>query len=318
MIVKPKALKPGDKVAIIAPSTPTDADKLRRGQEGLRSLGLQPIIFPTCHKNYGHLAGLDQERAADINRAFADPEIDGIICMKGGAGAYRLMPLLDYDAIRGNPKVFIGYSDVTALHMAFNKLCRMVTYHGPMLISDFFLGDNKLEPFTLNSYKQALFGTGAAGRLENPPGEELRVLREGTAQGELIGGNLSLLISTLGSPWELDTTGKILFIEDISEAAYKVDRMLNALALAGKFKDCAGIILGSWTGCNPEQKSTYTGQDLPLETIFEEVIGPFNKPTILNLRAGHNYPAITLPFGVQVKIDTAVPEIVVLESGNRP
>lgn len=305
----PKALQPGDRIAIIAPSTPTDADKLQRGAEKLRILDLEPVLFPSCHKHHGHLAGLDQERAQDINAAFAASDIQGIICMKGGAGAYRLLPLLDYDTIRANPKVFVGYSDVTALHMVLNKLCRMVTYHGPMLISSMFLGDESMEPFSLASYKQALFGPQPTGPMENPAGEELEVMVQGKAQGELIGGNLSLLTSTLGSPYELDTRGKILFIEEVHEPAYKVDRMLNALALAGKFRDCEGIILGSWTGCKAEEKGSYSGRDLSLETIFTEVIAPFNKPTILNLRAGHNYPTLTLAFGRQVKIDSHGPTI---------
>ena len=317
MIIKPKALSQGDKVAIIAPSTPTDAEKVHRAVEVFATLGVEPVLYPTCFKHHGHLAGLDSERAKDIHDAFANPEIKGIVCLKGGAGAYRLLPLLDYDLIRSNPKVFIGYSDVTALHMAFNKICRMVTYHGQMLISDLFLGDKSLESYTIASYKQALFGTEAVGRLDNPEGHELGSLVEGSAQGELLGGNLSLLVTTLGSPYDLDVKGKILFIEDIGEAAYKVDRMLTALALAGKFQDCAGIILGSWTGCIAEKKGSYDGHDLPLETVFKEVIAPFNKPTILNLRAGHNYPQPTLAFGTQVRIDTKVPEIVFLESGNR-
>lgn len=316
MITKPKALAPGDRIAIIAPSSPTDRDKLERAELAFRSLGLEPVLYPTCYKNHGHLAGLDRERAEDINAAFASPDIQGIICMKGGAGAYRLLPLLDYTTIRNHPKVFIGYSDITALHMALNKLCRMVTYHGPMLISDFFLGENSLEPYTLASYKHALFGKTPLGRLENPPGEDLGVLVPGVAEGELIGGNLSLLVSTLGSPYEIDAKDKILFIEDVGEQAYKVDRMLNSLALAGKFQEAAGIILGTWSNCTVEKKSSYAGQDLSLQTIFTEIIAPFNKPTLQNLRAGHNYPASTLAFGTRVKIDTEGPEIVFLESGN--
>lgn len=317
MIVKPKALTPGAKVAIVAPSTPTDPARLQQAAATFRNLGLEPVIYPSCHKSHGHLAGLDQERAQDINDAFADSGIKGIICMKGGAGAYRLLPLLDYDIIRANPKVFIGYSDITALHMAINKLCRMVTYHGPMLASDLFLGENSLEPYTLASYKQALFGQEATGRLDNPPGEKLGVLVEGTAQGELIGGNLSLLTSTLGSPWELDARDKILFIEEVGEAAYKVDRMLNSLALAGKFQDCAGVILGTWSKCEVSKKGDYDGYDLPLQTIFEEIILPFGKPTIQNLQAGHNYPAPTLAFGTKVRIDTVGPEITFLEPANQ-
>jgi len=175
-----------------------------------------------------------------------------------------------------------------------------------------------MDSYTLASYKQALFGKQATGRLDNPPGEELGVLVAGKAEGELIGGNLSLLVSTLGSPWEIDVKDKILFIEEVGESAYKVDRMLNSLALAGKFRDSAGVILGTWTNCRAEEKTTYVGQDLSLETIFTEVIMPFNKPAIMNLRAGHNYPAATLPFGAKVRIDTNTPEIVVLEPGNRP
>lgn len=316
MIVKPRALNPGDKIAIVAPSSPADPDRLEKGADAFRTLGLEPVIYPSCTKAHGHLAGLDRERARDLNEAFAAQEIRGIVCMKGGAGSYRLLPLLDYDLIRANPKVFIGYSDITALHMALNKLCRMVTYHGPMLISDLFLGANKLESYTLASYEQALFGTKALGRLDNPPGEEMATLVEGAAQGELIGGNLSLLVSTLGSPWELEVKDKILFIEDVGEAAYRVDRMLNALALAGKFRDCAGVILGTWSNCKPEKKGGYDGHDLPLQTIFEEVIRPWGKPTIQNLRAGHNYPAPTLPFGVQVGIDANRREIAFLEGAN--
>lgn len=318
MIIKPKALKKGDRIAIVAPSTPTGPDRLERAAAAFRQLELEPVIYPSCHMVHGHLAGLDADRAKDLNEAFADPDIQGIICMKGGAGAYRLLPLLDYELIRANPKVFVGYSDITALHMAINRVCRMVTYHGPMLASDLFLGESAFETYTLASYKHALFSDQALGKLANPPGEELGVLVPGCAEGELIGGNLSLLVSTLGSPWELAVKDKILFIEDVYEAAYRIDRMLNALALAGKFRDCAGVVLGTWSNCNQEKKSGYDGYDLPLQTIFEEIIRPFNKPTILNLRAGHNYPAPTLPFGVRVRLDAAVPELVFLEASNVP
>lgn len=318
MITKPEALKPGDKVAIVAPSSPTDPNKLKLAAQRLSSLQLQPIIYPSCYESHGHLAGLDGQRARDINAAFAAEDIKGIICMKGGAGAYRLLPLLDYTLIAANPKIFVGYSDITALHVAINRLCRMVTYHGPMLISQLFLGEDHLEPYTLASFRHCLFASHAAGRVGNPPGEALGVLVEGAAQGELVGGNLSLLTATLGSPYELDARGKILFIEEINEPVYKVDRMLNALALAGKFRDCAGIVLGSWSGCRPEQKTTYAGSDLPLATVFAEVVEPFAKPTLLNFRAGHNYPQPTLAFGVQVKVDTQVLELVFLESGNLP
>ncbi len=310
-MIKPNALQLGDVVAIIATSSPTDAPKIDKAIESIQALGLIPIIYPSCYKKHGHLAGHDHERLEDFHDAFKNPLIKGIICLKGGVGATRLLSKIDFKCIENNPKIFVGYSDVTALHVAINKICRMVTYHGPMALSDHF------EPFTMASYQENIFTTKPIGKISNPEGYPLKVLVEGVAEGELIGGNLSLLISTLGSPFEIDVKDKILFIEDTNEACYVVDRMLTALALAGKFKECAGIILGTWSGCTPEIKSSYEGTDLTLETIFEEVIKPFNKPTLMNLQAGHNCPQITLSFGTRVRINTENLEIRFLESGNQ-
>lgn len=319
MIIKPKPLQQGDSVAIIAPSSPTDPHKVDKAVKAISALGLNPIIYPSCYKKHGHLAGLDWERAKDINDAFSNPDIKGIICLKGGMGSTRLLTKLDYEMISQNPKVFVGYSDITGLHMAFNKLCRMVTYHGPMALSDMYIfSEDKIsiEAFTCESLYNNIFTSEAAGAITNPAGHKLEVLVDGVAEGELIGGNLSLLVSTLGSPYELDAKGKILFIEDTNEATYVVDRMLTALALAGKFKDCAGVILGTWNKCLPETKNSYEGEDLSLQTIFEEVIMPFGKPTILNFPAGHSYPQVTMAFGTIVRLDTSKPEVVFWESGN--
>jgi len=319
-LIKPKALQIGDVVAIIATSSPTDAAKVDKAIASIKGLGLFPIIYPSCYKKHGHLAGEDDERLQDFHDAFKNPLIKGIICLKGGAGSTRLLSKIDFKCIENNPKIFVGYSDVTALHVAINKICRMVTYHGPMALSDLFILENDtlhFEPFTLDSYQKNLFTSMPIGKIANPEGYPLKVLVEGVAEGELIGGNLSLLISTLGSPFEIDVKGKILFIEDTNEACYVVDRMLTALALAGKFEECAGIILGTWSGCKAESKTSYEGSDLTLEIIFEEVIKPFNKPTLMNLQSGHSSPHITLAFGTRVRINTKDLEICFLESGNQ-
>ncbi len=310
-MIKPKSLQIGDVVAIIATSSPTDAPKVDKAIASIKALGLIPIIYPSCYKKHGHLAGCDDERLADFHDAFKNPNVKGIICLKGGVGSTRLLSKIDFRIIEDNPKIFVGYSDVTALHVAINKICRLVTYHGPMALSDFH------DPFTLESYQKNIFDTAPIGKISNPEGFPLNVLVEGVAEGELIGGNLSLLVSTLGSPYEIDAKDKILFIEDTNEPCYVVDRMLTALALAGKFEDCAGIILGTWSGCNAELKSSYEGSDLSLETIFDEVIKPFNKPTFTNFQSGHNFPQITLAFGTRVRLNTKALEINFLESGNQ-
>jgi len=316
----PKPLKKGDKVAIISPSTPTSPKRVEDAEKAIRAMGLEPIMFPTCYKYHGHLSGSDEERAKDVNDAFLDKSIKGIICLKGGSGATRILPRLKYDQIRENPKVFVGYSDITALHMVLNKICNMVTYHGPMCISNVFNVDGdkvSFEPFTYNSLVDNIFKSKAIGEIKNPPNEKLEMLYGGSCEGEIMGGNLSLLVATLGSPYEVDVKGKILFIEEVHEETYKIDKMLTALSLAGKFNDCVGILLGTFSDCMQEEKSSYDGKDLDLETIFKEVILPYKKPTLLNIRAGHNHPQVTIPFGVKAKMNADEKKVVLLEASTK-
>lgn len=318
LIIKPKKLNLGDRVAIIAPSSPTTDEAVEKGEKMIKAMGLEPVMYPTCYTRHGHFSAPDYIRAKDINDAFGDKSIKGIICLKGGYGTPRLLNLLDYELIKANPKIFVGYSDITGIHIAFNKICRMVTYHGFMAVSSIYKkkGDKfKFHPYTFESIKKNLFTNEAPGLVENPPGEFMDSLFGGKAEGELIGGNLSLLVSTLGSTYEIDTKGKILFMEDVGEAVYRVDRMLTSLSLAGKFDDCSGIILGTWTDCNPEEKGD-GNIDLSLEEVFNEILLPYKKPIITNFRAGHNQPQPVLAFGTKVIIDADKKEIIFTESGN--
>jgi len=319
MIIKPKALQKGDRVAIIAPSSATDLPSVKNAEIRIRAMGLEPVMYPTCFTRYGHLAATDEERAKDINDAFSDESINGIICLRGGYGTPRILNMLDYNIIKSNPKVFVGFSDITGLHMVFNKICRMVTYHGPMATSSFGKIENdhvEFEKYTYDSFKKNIFTNEPVGLFNNPPDEELYTIVGGKAKGEIIGGNLSLLVSTLGSEYELDAKGKILFIEDVDEPVYRIDRMLTSLALAGKFNDCAGIILGTWVNCEREKKSYEDGLDLPLEEVFNNTLVKYNKPIISNFRAGHNYPQPTIAFGTFVEMDADKKEIIFTESGN--
>ncbi|MGB4439149.1 MAG: LD-carboxypeptidase, partial [Sedimentibacter sp.] len=290
MNVKPKLLCLGDKVAVIAPSSAADLKSVEQGEKRLSIMGLNPVMFPTCYTNYGHLSAPDEERARDINNAFKDERIKGIICLRGGYGAPRILNMLDYDMISQNPKVFVGFSDITALHVAFNQICHMITFHGPMATSNFAkFNKDKVEydQYTYDSLVKNIFTNEIIGLHKNPDNEELKSFCEGKAEGELIGGNLTLLVSTMGSKFEINTKGKILFIEEVGEPIYKIDRMLTTLALSGKLEQCEGVILGTFVNCEREKKAYEGGLDLTLEEVVKNTIVPFNKPIIYNFKAGH-------------------------------
>lgn len=317
-MLKPNPLKLGDKVAVVAPSSGTDLETVKKGELKLKAMGLEPIMFPTCYSNYGHLSASDEQRAKDINDVFSDSNIKGIICLRGGYGTPRILNMLDYEMIKENPKVFMGFSDITALHMAFNQICRMTTFHGPMATSNFAKFDEdevRFEPYTYESIKKNIFSNEQVGEHINPNNESLESYCGGVAEGELIGGNLTLLVSTLGSSYELDTKDKILFIEEVNEPIYKIDRMLTSLVLAGKFEECKGVVFGTFTGCEREVKAYEGGLDLTFDEVIMNTIVPFNKPIIYNFKAGHSFPQPTLPFGTRVKIDGDNKKVVFMESG---
>lgn len=304
----PESLKSGDKIALTAPSSPVPEENLKAAVKSIEFLGLEPVVMDSCLMHHGYMAGTDDQRADDINKAFADKDIQGIFCLRGGFGSTRILPLIDFNMIRSNCKTFVGYSDVTALHTAINQICGFATFHGPMPNTDY----RRLDAFTLNSLKSALFDAGSINRLKNPEGEKMSVLCDGTAEGILTGGNLSLLSSTLGSPYEIDTRNKILFIEDVGERPYRLDKSLTALSLAGKFRDCSGIILGTFAECYEPAPDTVPSNTviassaLSLRQIIEEVVLPYKKPTLFNFRAGHIYPQSTLPLGrtIRMKLST--------------
>ena len=294
-MIRPRPLFPGARVALVAPASAVPEEKLQPALAYVKSLGLEPVVYPSCcfANRDGYLAASDAQRAKDLHDAFADPSIDGIWCIRGGYGGHRILPLLDAELIRSNPKWFGGYSDVTALHTFFNQICGFETYHCTMPSTE-----PNPDAFTLRYLKDALFGN-LSGVLSSPEGRNPNTLVPGTASGALCGGNLSLLAASLGTPWEIDTKGKILFLEDIGEKTYRVDAMLTQLRNAGKFRDCAGIILGAWTDCPPE----YPEKTLVLPEIFEQLIVPAGKPAIMDVACGHVLPTLSLPLGRMCTLD---------------
>ena len=292
-MIRPKSLQPGDRLAVLCGSSPTSktSDEL---MQAVRDMGLEPVLYPSATAKHGFLSGVDAIRAADINAAFADPSIKGIVCTRGGYGFHRILPLLDWKTIKKNPKIFGGYSDVTAMLNALNQICGMESYHMPMVGA---WGDG-LDEYSAPFVKSMLFGEPV--EYVNPEGSPITTLVPGKAKGRLCGGNLSLLAASMGTPYEIDTKGKILFIEEVGELPYSVDGMLTTLRNGGKFDDAAGIILGGFTNCG-EKEGSLGG--LSLEEIFQELIVPAGKPTISGVVCGHCTPSMSLPMGRLFKMD---------------
>jgi muramoyltetrapeptide carboxypeptidase len=294
---KPKALKIGDTIGLVAPSGALRHEGLlEKSIKVLEQQGFKIVIGESCGKKYGYLSGSDEMRAEDINRMFGDISIDAVFCLKGGYGTPRILDRLDYDIIKQNPKIFIGYSDITAIHIALNQKCDLITFHGPMAASDMLGG---FDDFSMKSYLDAITSIKPLGQMNNPIGFDIMSMAAGKAKGQIVGGNLSLVASTIGTPYEINTKGKILFLEDVDEFTYSVDRMLTQLRLSGKLNDCTGIILGNFTNCLPQ----YENFDHTLMEVFHDVIVQAKKPTIYNFMAGHCIPKITIPFGVESLLD---------------
>lgn len=305
-MIKPKPLQQGDSVAIIAPASPVDKTLIDKCVGSLKDLGLEVVVGTSCLSEHGFLSGTDDIRANDINRMFADKNIKGIFAIRGGYGCARLLDLIDFKIIKKNPKIFVGYSDITALHIAINQKSKLITYHGPMVSTELIKG---LDEYSADYYKRFLFSKEKINEIFNPVWCNLEIINDGIASGQLIGGNLSLVCSSLGTKYEINTKNKILFLEEVDETPYKVDRMLLQLKQSGKFKDATGIILGAFTDCIASSNK----KSLSLEEVFNEIILPLKKPTISKLVCGHCLPTLTLPLGSKVILDANEKRIKIIE-----
>jgi muramoyltetrapeptide carboxypeptidase len=297
-MLKPKALRPGDTLGFVAPSSPVKTlDSVDKSVEAARALGYQVVVGESCRSAHGYLAGDDQMRADDLNRMFADNSIDGIIAIRGGYGAPRILDKLDYRLAAEHPKLLAGYSDITALHIAYGQKSGLVTMHAPMPSTEWIQDD--YDGFTASGLWRALTATEPLGPVLNPPDFPLETLNGGVARGRLVGGNLCLITALNGTPWEIDTRGAILFLEDVGEYIHRLDRMLTTLRLSGKFDQCAGIVLGGFTDCPPE----YPDRSLTIRQVIEEVVLPSGKPVVSGYMIGHCSPKVTIPLGVTATLD---------------
>ncbi|MCL1804080.1 MAG: LD-carboxypeptidase [Eubacteriaceae bacterium] len=296
-------LRKGDTVAIIAPSSPQPKETFLKAIESVENKGLKPKIYPSCYASHGYLAGADSLRANDFTSAFKDDSVDGVIAVRGGYGAHRLMYLIDWNAVAKSQKPLYGYSDITALHLMLNSL-GIQTFHTPMPGTEWVYG---LDPFTDECLDACLFGP-LPDELVNPPGSEFVPIVEGRARGQLIGGNIMLMSSTLGTPFEIDTRGKIVFFEEVDEAPSAIDRMILQMRHAGKFDEAAGVLIGGFENCVPKE-----GRDsLTIDQLLFELLGDLNIPVLSGFMCGHVSPTASLPFTATVEIDTSSNAIAVI------
>lgn len=308
-LLKPGKLSEGDTVGLIVPATMVfEVDLLDRGRDQLEALGFKVKVGAHARGRHGYLAGTDQERAADINAFFADPDVRGVIAFSGGWGTPRLLPYLDYPVIRKNPKVLIGFSDITGLLNAVHKETGLVTFHGPN-------ADSRYEPYTLANFRTVVMRAEPIGTLPHPAKREdelldrenrMVTLREGVATGRLVGGNLTLIAATMGTPYEIDTAGAILFLEDTHEELYRIDRMLTQLWLAGKLEKIVGFVFGRCTDCPVK------GPSLSLGEILRERFS--HVPSIWGLSFGHIEKKLTLPIGVPATLDATAQTLTIAEA----
>jgi muramoyltetrapeptide carboxypeptidase len=314
MLLRPPRLNPGDTVGIVAPaSPPLDPKVIDRSVDALERLGFKPKLAPHARKRWGFLAGTDRQRAGDLMRMFTDRNVKAVFCLRGGYGSSRLLPLLDYQVIRRNPKIFTGYSDITALHCAFLTKANLVSFHGPTLNSDLIKKD--LVPFTIQSFLRSLTRPTAAGSLcEAYQGKTVNILRRGIASGPLIGGNLSLLCTTLGTPYQPAFTGALLFFEDLDEPPYRFDRMLTHLLNAGLLQQVAGVAVGINRNClDPRRKQGRGPYRQSLEDVLAERLWPLKVPVVAGLPFGHVPENATLPLGVCATLDARQGDLLITE-----
>ena len=314
--IKPKRLAPGDTVALVSPANATfNTVDLEIARESLQALGFKVRNSEHMMERHGYLAGEDKARAEDINKAFADKSVAAVHAIRGGWGSARLLPHLDFDTIKRNPKVMIGYSDITALLLSIHAKTGLVTFHGP-------IGLGRWDPYSLEYYKRVLFngeqvtytnkqGISAERNALTQVEYRTQTITPGKARGRLLGGNLTVLTTILGSPYLPDWDDAILFCEDVHEELYRIDRMLTQLKLAGVLGKIKGFVFGGCSECGPGD-GNYGA--LTLEEIFKDHIKPLGVPAWQGAMIGHAQPQWTLPEGAQVEIDATAATITLLES----
>ncbi len=307
MLIKPKPLKPNSQIALVAPAGPVTDNQLVSTQDTLLKMGFKTQFTQRILNRKGYLAGNDSERLDDLHEAFTNQNIDAILCIRGGYGSARIIDKINYQLIKQNPKIFIGFSDITALLNSIWQKTGLITFHGVVGTSDFSEYTTKQFHHAFNGYlsddKQLTSNDGA-----------LDFLCPGTVNGRLVGGNLAIVNSLIGTGFDIDFTDKIVFIEDVAEAPYKIDRMLTQLLLAGKLQKAAGLILGKFKGCDIDNVEITSKNSLSLNEVFIDRLANLNIPIIKNFSFGHVKNQAIFPVGAKVEINSKSKSLKLLES----
>ena len=315
-MIKPRALHDGDTIGVIAPATAvSDPDDIQRVIETAKYFNLKIKFGKNVVKGNGYKSRTINERLDDLHSMFNDDNVKAIFCIRGGYGSAQLLDKIDYELIKQNPKIFIGYSDITAMHIAINKFSNLITFHGPVLLSSF-------TDYTIDYFKKALFTSEPIGEIQNPISTvglrnsfPLRTIKKGTAKGSLIGGNLTLISTNMGTPYEIETKNKILFLEDVGEEPYRIDRMLNQLKLSGKLHSSAAVVFGVCKGCNYNGLDTSRVWDSSLGEILDFYLAGLNIPVVYGYLIGHTSNQITIPIGVNAVLDAENQKFEIIEAG---
>ena len=308
----PKAIQKGDTVGIISPSAATaDRMEFTYAREAMEALGFKVKLGKNLTNRFGHLAGTDEERASDLNAMFVDPEVKAVICIRGGSGASRILPMIDYESVKNNPKPLLGYSDITALHCALQSQSGLISFHGPN-------GSGSWNSFNVRQFEQIFFKKELVTfQNEGSKGDELvlkanriQTLKSGTAEGKILGGNLTVLSALSGTPYYPDFQNAILFIEDIGEDPYRIDRMMSTLQLNGTLGKIKGFIFGQCSDCKPG--GGYG--TLTVDQIMDQYILPLGIPAYTGAMIGHIPRQFIVPVGAKVKMDADAGTFTMLES----
>ncbi len=312
-MLHPAMLRPGDRVAVINLSSAIyDPAAITRARSVIEALGLVPEFSAHILNRSRDFKASARERLADLHTAVSDPNIKGVFCARGGYGVSEIVADIDYALIRRNPKVMVGFSDVTLLHLAIQNRAGLVTFHGRMPAL------TKFPPYSLEALRRAVCSPDALGRLANPeepnslrPLYPLRTITPGAATGRLVGGNLSMIAAAMGTPWEIDTQGAIFFFEDVDEQPYSVARMLFTLRQAGKLNQAAAIVVGVCANC----EKTSDASPYSLNEVFDDILSDLKIPVFSGLALGHTDDQLTVPLGVQARVDAGACTLTLLEPG---
>ncbi|MFN9743314.1 MAG: LD-carboxypeptidase [Acidobacteriota bacterium] len=317
-LLRGRRLKPGDTVGLISPATPvSDPDLLQKAERTINYFGWKVNWGRSVGKKSGYFGSSVAERVTDLHEMFADPAVDAVFAIRGGYGSSQILDQIDYELIRKNPKIFVGYSDITAMHLAIYQKTRLVTFHSPVPLSPF-------TKYTQRHFLRAITEAVPNGVVTNPvesnelrPQHPLRTIVPGKATGPLVGGNLTLISTLMGTPYEIDTRGAIFFIEDVGEEPYRIDRMLTQLRLAGKFDQAAGVIFGECSDCTPSDFRPFVAAGFSLGEVVDAILGPLKIPVLAGMTIGHTAEQLTLPLGIRATLDAKAGTLDLRESAVR-